>query len=565
MGKKSTLGAKKKSTEQKKGDVSQKSPAKAKTRSKNNKHIRGKTEPMTAETEKKEISMTDLILKKFEPWNPETLFRPGEDEAYLKNFAAPPFFTDTDEKDAERMRALLLNKFDMKSFPETPMSGETGDALSEQAAAAGKKGVSAEELVLKKFEAWKPETLFSAGEDEDYVKNFAAPPFFPDADEKESKRIAELLAAEFDIKSFPEKLPEEIKPAVVETAASEHPETVTVQAEEKAIKEPAAVEKTPPEPVSVQTDVQAEIPKLSVEATEEKAEQVTAHEPTEKIAEPEKSPEEAATGYRPPVKRAETPKKKSETPDVSETEKGKEPMERTVKYFIAAIACAFVLIISASISNVGKYYLKTSDGSLEIWQGNFAPLGEEKLVRMPGEKAPKAVKPVYEREEVFPLAFNYYVAKADALLNQPDVSDLEKIRFYVNKAISFGTTEEIRKIAYDRMKKIDLMMYLSKADIAASKGASGDFQTALDYLSKAAPLVDKESSQAQLIARKIEVIKELMASLEAKQAEISATPPAAATAPAATSEPATAPAPSATPAAAPAPAAAPEPAETEGK
>ncbi|OQX19875.1 MAG: hypothetical protein BWK80_36285, partial [Desulfobacteraceae bacterium IS3] len=198
MGKKSTLGAKKKSTDQKKGDVSQKSPAKAKTRSKENKHIRGKTAPMTAETEKKEISMTDLILKKFEPWNTEALFRPDEDEAYLKNFAAPPFFTDADEKDAERMRSLLLNKFDMKSFSEKPVSGDVKDALSEQAAAQSHErervGVSAEELVLKKFEAWKPETLFRAVEDDDYVKNFAAPPFFADADERETKRIAELLA-----------------------------------------------------------------------------------------------------------------------------------------------------------------------------------------------------------------------------------------------------------------------------------------------------------------------------------------------------------------------------------
>lgn len=187
-------------------------------------------------------------------------------------------------------------------------------------------------------------------------------------------------------------------------------------------------------------------------------------------------------------------------------------MQKSIKYIIVAFFVILAaLVIYSSFSNIKNYYIKPTDGAVEIWQGRFAPMSRKLLVTLPGAQAPQSIKDVYSKEEVFPLIFNYYINKADAILDIPGMPDFDGIKFYLNKAISFGITDDLRKKAYTRLNSIDMMILQYKADVAASKETIDGFKTALEYLNKAA-LLDLNADQSKLINQKIE-------SLTAKIAE----------------------------------------------
>jgi len=194
-----------------------------------------------------------------------------------------------------------------------------------------------------------------------------------------------------------------------------------------------------------------------------------------------------------------------------------DPMEKFMKYLAAAFVILIVILVAASFSNKSKYYIRTTDGAVEILQGKFAPMGGELLISLPGAQAPERVKPVYSESEVLPLVFDYYIEKADALLEVSGMPDLNEIKSYVKKALSFAVTDSMRNAAHARLNSIDLMILLYKADVAASKPATSDLETALWYLETAAAL-DLDDAQEKLVKKKIESVEALMAALE-KEAE----------------------------------------------
>ena len=181
-------------------------------------------------------------------------------------------------------------------------------------------------------------------------------------------------------------------------------------------------------------------------------------------------------------------------------------MQKSIKYIIPFFVILTVLVIYSSFSNSKNYYIKATDGAVEIWQGRFAPMSQKLLVTLPGAQAPQSIKEVYSKEEVFPLIFNYYINRADAILDIPGMPDFDGIKFYLNKAISFGTTDDLRKKAYGRLNSIDMMILQYRADVAASKETIDGFKTALKYLKKAA-LLDLDADQKKLIKQKIESIQ----------------------------------------------------------
>ncbi len=202
-------------------------------------------------------------------------------------------------------------------------------------------------------------------------------------------------------------------------------------------------------------------------------------------------------------------------------------MQKSIKYLGAffVVVILAVLVIYSSCSNSKNYYIKATDGAVEIWQGRFAPMSQELFVTLPGAQAPQSIKEVYLKEEVFPLICTYYVNKADALLDVAGMPDFEGIEFYLNKALLFGTTGDLRKKAYARLNSINMMTLQYKADVAASKETIDGFKTAIKYLKKAAVL-DLDDSQNKLIKQKIESIGAKIAESEADRPKTPAdTPP----------------------------------------
>ena len=170
------------------------------------------------------------------------------------------------------------------------------------------------------------------------------------------------------------------------------------------------------------------------------------------------------------------------------------------------------LVIRASYHNTEKYYLKSAAGAVEIWQGSFSPGGKKRILIMPGVQIPQQIKEVYAQEEVYPMAFNFYVSKAAALMEVPGMPDFVGIKSYLNRALSFATTEDFRQTAHVRINQIDRMILFYKADVAATKGTRSGLEAALGYLDQVAAL-DPDDIETELIKKKKASIRELLNTL----------------------------------------------------
>ena len=167
------------------------------------------------------------------------------------------------------------------------------------------------------------------------------------------------------------------------------------------------------------------------------------------------------------------------------------------------------LVIQTSFNNTSNYYLKSAAGAVEIWQGTFSPRGKKRILIMPGIQAPLKIKAVYAKAEVYPLAFNFYVSKADALMEVPGMPDFVGIKSYLNRALFFATTPGHRQTAEARINQIDRMILFYKADVAATKGTRAGLEAALGYLDQVAEL-NPDDIEAELIKKKKASIRELL-------------------------------------------------------
>jgi len=173
-----------------------------------------------------------------------------------------------------------------------------------------------------------------------------------------------------------------------------------------------------------------------------------------------------------------------------------------MKFAAAGLGLLIFLIVAASISNSGNYYLKDAKGGLEIWQGRFAPLGERHLLTLPGVPVPEALKEVYAQKEVFPLAFDYYLNKADTLMEAPGLPDFDGIKTYAAQAKEFAVDNEARALAQVRSDKIDWMILVYKADMAMARGKLEDLEAAEAYL-KDADRYSADELDEDIIANKL--------------------------------------------------------------
>lgn len=199
------------------------------------------------------------------------------------------------------------------------------------------------------------------------------------------------------------------------------------------------------------------------------------------------------------------------------------PIDYVMRFIAAGFVLLIMVVVGASYSNMKKYYIKTADGAVEIWKGNFAPLGMELFLNLPEMRPPASIKPAYRKNEVFPLIFHYYMERADSLLSVSSVPDFEQIKTYLSIALSYATTETLHNAAIRRLNNIDLMLLLYRAEVAASKGTLAALKNAKRYLDKAAAL-KLDQAQTKMVNLKIETISNLIAALKAKESKASKNP-----------------------------------------
>lgn len=193
-----------------------------------------------------------------------------------------------------------------------------------------------------------------------------------------------------------------------------------------------------------------------------------------------------------------------------------DPIEKVMRFIAAGFVLLIIVVIGTSLSNMKKYYIKTADGAVEVWKGYFAPMGMELFLHLPEMRPPASIRPAYEKNEVFPLIFHYYMERADSLLSVSRVPDFEKIKTYLSIALSYATTEILHNAAIRRLNNIDLMLLLYRAEVAAGKGTMAALKNAKRYLDNAASL-KLDQAQTKMINLKIETISNLIAALQAKK------------------------------------------------
>jgi len=195
-----------------------------------------------------------------------------------------------------------------------------------------------------------------------------------------------------------------------------------------------------------------------------------------------------------------------------------DPSKKVIIYLIAAFVVLVALIIHTSFQNINNYYLSATHGALEIWQGKFSPMGKELLLSLPGAQPPVKIKDVYSKTDVFPIIFDYYVEKADMLLEVSGMPDFKGVKKYLNRALSYATPDTPMEAAYARLNNIELMILLYKADVAASKATISDLKDAKVYLTQTSKL-DLDEPQAEMIKQKIDAIDNMIADLQPKKTQ----------------------------------------------
>ncbi len=224
------------------------------------------------------------------------------------------------------------------------------------------------------------------------------------------------------------------------------------------------------------------------------------------------APEPIAQVETPAAEAVETPVAPSDEPPVITTtalqEDTKEPMSRGVKYSIAAAVLLMLIVLGVSHNNSTKYYIQPKEGAIEIWKGRFSPKDRKFFMVLHGVQLDQEVKELYSQSEVFPIIFDYYLDKADTLLEVPGLPDFEGIKEYLHQAQSYVTTPEMRAKVAGRLNSIERMALLYKADVAISKNTEDSLRAALKHLKKASGLVANPNQQ-QEIDQKIELVKKL--------------------------------------------------------
>lgn len=339
-----------------------------------------------------------------------------------------------------------------KKITKTTAKKKTSAGASKVAPSA--KKLSPKEILLQKFTSWKPDTFFSVPLNESEQMPYSAPPFFQGKTDLENDRLGKLLLKKFDYDSI-------INDGI---AAMKAEEEARRKAEEAEARKKAAEE--------------AKLQKMMQKAEDARLAEAAQKAELERLA------------------------NLTNREKLSLAMKESKPMNKSMIYAGAFIAFIFAVLIFASASNVNNYYLKTTEKGVEIWQGKFAPLGQKMVLSMPGVKAPETLKSSYSKDEVYPLAFQYYVNSAKRLLEFPGIPDFKKIKAEFGKAFDYATMQGEKELINDHLTTIDLMILTYKAEVFADSGTIDGFQKALDYLGEATNL-ELNANQIRLVEQKM--------------------------------------------------------------
>jgi len=235
--------------------------------------------------------------------------------------------------------------------------------------------------------------------------------------------------------------------------------------------------------------------RFDVKPSEEEADAGSAPEPKPEPPKVAMQP----TGIVAPLSEASGGEK---APAVSPSKRHMDSGQKIVSIGIGILALLLALVMWSSALNVGKYYMKTVSGEVEIWKGRFSPRGAEKIFTLDRTALPADLKEAYGKEEALPLIFEGIVNNTDALLNKEEMPGFDFIRRELTKARPYAVSDQMSDRLQRRTDKIDMMALVYKADVLAGKGTTADLKRARETLEKALAL-NLDEAEKGLVEQKI--------------------------------------------------------------
>jgi hypothetical protein len=359
-----------------------------------------------------------------------------------------------------------------------PKAKQEKPAKAKESTAAAKPKVSLKDLVFRKFQTAPTKTVPGPPQKKAAIKIPDAPPFVTGYGKEETQRIRALLFKNFDLKAKP--VTEKAEKAATAKKAKVSPtdlvfrkfQTAPTKTAARPPQKKAAVKipDAPPFVTGYGKEETQRIRALLFKNFDLKAKPLAAAKKEagrDKAAMPSGAP---LPEYMPPV---------------SVLSQGSEGKGNAMKAGLAVLALLIVIILATSFSNRDKFYLKNAPGTLQVWRGKFAPTGTELVLSLEGMKAPNPLRDQYTKEEVYPMVFGHLQDQADAALEDSRGPDIAKMKKCLRQAETYAPTNELRRKVQLRLKGMDFIVLLYKADFALSKGTLADLKTAKDYLNEA--------------------------------------------------------------------------------
>ncbi|MCB9481049.1 MAG: hypothetical protein H6680_04405 [Desulfobacteraceae bacterium] len=492
--------------------------AKKKINTKKSAQPKKKTEAPKEAPQQKKTEPEKIVLRKFEQWQPQKPFTPKKTE-FKKDFTAPKFIKGNNKKlkeillkdfsnifsgpvneskveappvkeikpenisknDAElikreealkQMEAEILKKKEDVEKKES----EAASKLAEAEKALADAKTSNSEADSKLEEANKAKQELEAKEQEIQTKISDAEAKISEAenlkkeaealkaDAEGAKKTAEQAKADADkAKDEAEKKAAELKKAEEELqskkAELEKIEKDAVENQEKAKSQLEEAQNRESEAARKLKDIEAQKKDFETEK-----EALSAKEKQIKAKEEELAQKEEELNKTIFTKVSESAQKlsamkpdfsKIKNPKVKETNDNGGLMNKGILGLIAGFGFLVIILVAASISNTGNFYLSNSKDGLMVFQGKFAPKGKFHLMTLPEIYAPSDIKnESYEKKEVYSLIYSFYMDKVKELAKTKGTPDIEEIEKNLEKALAFAPSLSDKKLVREQISTL---------------------------------------------------------------------------------------------------------------
>ena len=423
---------------------------------------------------KQPVSINALLKKQFD--------RPDQKPIKVKSQIPklqdpPPFIPESDPSNAKRLKLLLLKKIDLSNVEIKSNSDRINNSEklnnSEKSVTTPnqtpkievpKKVIPISELILKKFDRSGDSKIISVPEKNIFSSLPDMPPFISADDKQEVARIRKLLFKTFDL-STPEK------------SIPQHSESAKTDPETKVITKPSEVI----------------LPKNEMEKVNE-TKLVVSKTETEKNKDKDKDEE--------PIMATETIQ--TNQPYISSNFEEEKVMTKPMKLAILGVMFLFAVLLIASFSNSGKYTIVQTNEGVQIWRGEFSPLGKKLIATYTDLVLEEPIKSSYLEEEIHQILCNHYLYQFNLKLEKEGIPDFNEIKELLIKSKSYADSEQL-DIIETRMNGIDFLVLLYKADVAMS---IGKIEIAKSLYTKAESLASRDYEK-EMIAKRLEEIAEI--------------------------------------------------------